>query len=224
MNCFAEKEYDNFQKEINEVFISLYEICHKIRNIRQLSDRKLSNAASIVLNRVNFYISQRKDEPAACWLRKWKIMRFELDPVDNDELIEELMFIIENDKFRGKLKAQRIGIFRRVFRDDMLEYISKSKSDVYSDVLLKAMSLEKEQKNEKSIFNKYSLNKINSPQIDSNFNAEKLRDFIELIIDPSLLDNGELPSYSRLHTKLQHKYPNRRITSKNTIKKFLNDL
>ena len=53
-------------------------------------------------------------------------------------------------------------------------------------------------------------------------NAEKLAYFIELIIDPMLLDNGKMPSYSKLHSLLNHKYKNEKIPSKNTIKKYLN--
>lgn len=52
--------------------------------------------------------------------------------------------------------------------------------------------------------------------------ADKLADFIELVFNPDLLDNGKIPTYSRLHTKLTAKYRDRKITAKNTIKKYLN--
>ncbi|OOF42090.1 hypothetical protein BKK50_07520 [Rodentibacter rarus] len=54
-------------------------------------------------------------------------------------------------------------------------------------------------------------------------NADKLADFISLIIDPELLDNGKLPTYSTLHTRLGHRYKDKRkIPSKNTIAKYIN--
>lgn len=54
-------------------------------------------------------------------------------------------------------------------------------------------------------------------------NADKLADFIDLIIDPELLEKGKIPSYSTLHTKLNHRYKDERsIPSKNTIAKYLN--
>lgn len=52
--------------------------------------------------------------------------------------------------------------------------------------------------------------------------ADKLADFIELVFNPDLLDNGKIPTYSRLHTRLTAKYRDRKITAKNTIKKYLN--
>lgn len=58
--------------------------------------------------------------------------------------------------------------------------------------------------------------------LPEGMNAEKLAYFIELIIDPTLLDNGKMPSYSKLHSALNHKYKNEKIPSKNTIKKYLN--
>lgn len=42
---------------------------------------------------------------------------------------------------------------------------------------------------------------------NDGINADKLADFISLIINPRLLDkNGEIPSYSRLHSKLDTKH------------------
>lgn len=58
--------------------------------------------------------------------------------------------------------------------------------------------------------------------LPEGMNAEKLAYFIELIIDPMLLDNGKMPSYSKLHSLLNHKYKKEKIPSKNTIKKYLN--
>lgn len=62
--------------------------------------------------------------------------------------------------------------------------------------------------------------------LPDGINADKLADFISLIINPELLDkNGEIPSYSRLHSKLDTKHKGKRlIPSKNTIKKYLNQL
>ncbi|RDE83832.1 hypothetical protein [Aggregatibacter kilianii] len=62
--------------------------------------------------------------------------------------------------------------------------------------------------------------------LPEGINSDKLADFISLIIDPELLDeNGEIPSYSRLHSKLDTKHKGKRlIPSKNTIKKYLNQL
>lgn len=54
-------------------------------------------------------------------------------------------------------------------------------------------------------------------------NADKLAEFIELIINPTLLENGKLPTYSKLYSKLDHTYRGKRsIPAKNTIKKYLN--
>ena len=58
--------------------------------------------------------------------------------------------------------------------------------------------------------------------LPEGINEEKLAYFIELIIDPALLDDGKIPSYSKLHSALNHKYKNGKIPSKNTIKKYLN--
>ncbi|MDG6339185.1 hypothetical protein P9995_03240 [Glaesserella parasuis] len=59
---------------------------------------------------------------------------------------------------------------------------------------------------------------INKP----TYNPDVLLKFIEEIINPELLEeDGKLPTYSRLYTKLSHKYPKKRVTTKNTIKKYL---
>lgn len=59
-------------------------------------------------------------------------------------------------------------------------------------------------------------------ELPKGINEERLEHFIKLIIDPMLLDNGKMPSYSKLHSALNHKYKNEKIPSKNTIKKYLN--
>lgn len=69
-----------------------------------------------------------------------------------------------------------------------------------------------------------------NPQVEYNtslpegINADKLAEFIELVIDPSLLDeDGKMPTYSRLHSRLNTRYrTGKNIPSKNTIKKYLN--
>ncbi|OOF60762.1 hypothetical protein BH925_03750 [Rodentibacter pneumotropicus] len=62
-----------------------------------------------------------------------------------------------------------------------------------------------------------------SSDLPESTNAEKLADFISLIIDPELLDDGQMPTYSKLHTKLNIRNKTGRIIpSKNTIKKYLN--
>lgn len=59
---------------------------------------------------------------------------------------------------------------------------------------------------------------INKP----TYNPDVLLKFIKEIINPELLEeDGKLPTYSRLYTKLSHKYPKKRVTTKNTIKKYL---
>ena len=58
-------------------------------------------------------------------------------------------------------------------------------------------------------------------ELPERINEEKLAHFIELIIDPELLDNGKMPSYSKLHSALNHKYKKEKIPSKNTMKKYL---
>lgn len=68
------------------------------------------------------------------------------------------------------------------------------------------------------------LNKVMEYDADlpEGINEERLAYFIELIIDPELLDDGKIPSYSKLHSALNHKYKKGKIPSKNTIKKYLN--
>lgn len=59
--------------------------------------------------------------------------------------------------------------------------------------------------------------------LPEGMNAEKLAYFIELIIDPMLLDNGKMPSYSKLYSSLDNRHKGKeKIPSKNTIKKYLN--
>ncbi len=57
------------------------------------------------------------------------------------------------------------------------------------------------------------------------YNPDVLLKFIKEIIDPALLEeNGELPTYSRLHTKIVRKFSHikgYRETSKNTMGKYL---
>lgn len=54
------------------------------------------------------------------------------------------------------------------------------------------------------------------------YRPDVLLKFIKEIINPELLEgDGKLPTYSRLYTKLSHKYPKKRVTTKNTIKKYL---
>lgn len=56
--------------------------------------------------------------------------------------------------------------------------------------------------------------------------ADKFRNFIELIADPLFLtEDGKLLSYSKLHTKLSIRYArtSRQIPSKNTIKRYANE-
>lgn len=54
------------------------------------------------------------------------------------------------------------------------------------------------------------------------YKPDVLLKFIEEIINPELLEeDGKLPTYSRLYTKLSHKYPKKRVTTKNTMKKYL---
>lgn len=150
----------------------------------------------------------------------------DLDPYQqrNDELNQQLKAIAEILKQyteEGYLKQSRVekqtddvlGDVKafKIYRDDLLYF---SNNILKIPLTLKSLPDFKQEEQEQSTYS----NK-------RNYKEETLREFIELIIDPSLLEiNGELPSYSRLHTKLQHKYPNRRITSKNTIKKLLNDL
>ena len=59
-------------------------------------------------------------------------------------------------------------------------------------------------------------------ELPKGIKEERLEHFIKLIIDPMLLDDGKMPSYSKLHSALNHKYKNEKIPSKNTIKKYLN--
>ena len=59
--------------------------------------------------------------------------------------------------------------------------------------------------------------------LPEGINEDKLAYFIELIIDPELLDNGRMPSYSKLHSSLDIRHKGKkRLPSKNTIKKYLN--
>lgn len=59
--------------------------------------------------------------------------------------------------------------------------------------------------------------------LPEGINEDKLAHFIELIIDPDLLDNGKMPSYSKLYSLLDNKHKGKeKIPSKNTIKKYLN--
>lgn len=53
------------------------------------------------------------------------------------------------------------------------------------------------------------------------YKPDTLMKFIEDIINPDLLDNGKIPSYSKLHTKISLTHKNRDVVSKNTIKKYL---
>lgn len=59
--------------------------------------------------------------------------------------------------------------------------------------------------------------------LPEGMNAEKLAYFIELIIDPMLLNDGKMPSYSKLHSSLDIRHRGKKkLPSKNTIKKYLN--
>lgn len=59
--------------------------------------------------------------------------------------------------------------------------------------------------------------------LPEGINEDKLAYFIELIIDPALLDNGRMPSYSKLYSFLDIRYKGKKkLPSKNTIKKYLN--
>lgn len=59
--------------------------------------------------------------------------------------------------------------------------------------------------------------------LPEGINEDKLAHFIELIIDPELLDNGKMPSYSKLYSSLDNRHKGKeKIPSKNTIKKYLN--
>ena len=59
--------------------------------------------------------------------------------------------------------------------------------------------------------------------LPDGMNEEKLAYFIELIIDPMLLDNGKMPSYSKLYSSLDIRHRGKKkLPSKNTIKKYLN--
>lgn len=53
------------------------------------------------------------------------------------------------------------------------------------------------------------------------YKPDTLIKFIEDIINPDLLENGEIPSYSKLHTKISLTHKNKNVVSKNTIKKYL---
>lgn len=69
------------------------------------------------------------------------------------------------------------------------------------------------------------LNKVMEYDADlpEGINEDKLAHFIELIIDPELLDNGKMPSYSKLYSSLDNRHKGKeKIPSKNTIKKYLN--
>ena len=60
-------------------------------------------------------------------------------------------------------------------------------------------------------------------EIPEGINEDKLAHFIELIIDPELLVNGKMPSYSKLYSLLDNRHKGKeKIPSKNTIKKYLN--
>lgn len=53
------------------------------------------------------------------------------------------------------------------------------------------------------------------------YNPDTLIKFIEDIINPDLLENGKIPSYSKLHTKISLTNRNKNVVSKNTIRKYL---
>ncbi|MDG6361809.1 hypothetical protein Q7458_01280 [Glaesserella parasuis] len=53
------------------------------------------------------------------------------------------------------------------------------------------------------------------------YNPGTLIKFIEDIINPDLLENGKIPSYSKLHTKISLTNRNKSVVSKNTIRKYL---
>ena len=60
-------------------------------------------------------------------------------------------------------------------------------------------------------------------ELPEGINEDKLAHFIELIIDPELLVNGKMPSYSKLYSLLDNRHKGKeKIPSKNTIKKYLN--
>lgn len=56
--------------------------------------------------------------------------------------------------------------------------------------------------------------------------ADKLGDFVDMLLELGQIRNaqGAPPTYSELHTILTHKFRNKSIPSKNTIKKYMNIL
>ncbi|OBW90970.1 hypothetical protein QV01_09270 [Gallibacterium genomosp. 3] len=67
------------------------------------------------------------------------------------------------------------------------------------------------------------LNNTNEARID----LDTLAHFIDLLLEASpelRRKDGKKPTYSELHTILSHKFPNERIPSKGTLKKYMGDL
>ncbi|HDR0968567.1 TPA: hypothetical protein R4350_001915 [Pasteurella multocida] len=233
MECLAQKEQELLQNEINSTFISLYDLCNMMKSVRLISNGELSNAASIILTRIKFFLSKNPQGTVGCWLKSKMINAFDLRLLENKELIDELNYIIANNKYSGVLKSKRMAIFRYIMGEEALSLLPKKKNDIYLNSLIKAFNLSNNiidgvDKKELDVLKIFSIKKVNANNEQSatiNYTSETLREFIELIIDPALLENnGQIPTYSRLHSKLQNKYRNKRITSKNTIKKYLNDL
>nr|WP_181874598.1 hypothetical protein [Haemophilus parahaemolyticus] len=48
-----------------------------------------------------------------------------------------------------------------------------------------------------------------------------MADFIELVFNPDLLDNGKIPTYSRLHTKLTQSIEIEKLPPKTPLKNIL---
>lgn len=107
-----QKEQECFKKEIEENYISLFDLIHKIQKEQNTT---LSQAAHFLLTRINLLLKQSKKQ--ICYkLPTPPFTDYSFPKIAHNDLIKMTAFIHNNGKFRSIPKAQQCGILRQKAR------------------------------------------------------------------------------------------------------------
>lgn len=113
-----QEEQAQFQKQIDENFISLFDL---INNIRQEKELSFTDASLFLLTRINNYIGNTEEnrfrtlpneKKICCQLVDPPFERYSLDYISNYELVDVLKFAVKNGRFRSEKKAKTYGLIK----------------------------------------------------------------------------------------------------------------
>lgn len=101
-----QEEQEAFQKQIQQHFISLFDLTNKIVEEKSLD---MNQAGLFLLTRINLYL-EKEDKRICCELVEPPFEKYSLDYVPNINVLDALRFLSKNGRFRSENNAKKYGI------------------------------------------------------------------------------------------------------------------